>query len=133
GSVLIAARDTDRLTHDELTGLFVQILFAGHETTTNLIATGILELLRRPEQWQALAVDPSLIPGAVEELLRLVSPAQFVSRIALADVEIAGPTIPAGRTVLPVLAAANRAPAPFEDPDALGLRPAGSSKHLAFR
>jgi cytochrome P450 len=132
GSVLIAARDSDQLTHDELTGLFVQILFAGHETTTNLIASGILELLRRPEQWQALARDPSLVGGAVEELLRIVSPAQFISRVALEDVELAGVPVCPGQTVVPVLAAANRDPAVFEDPDALDICRGDASKHLAF-
>ena len=132
GSVLIAARDTDKLTHDELTGFFVQILFAGHETTTNLIASGLLELLRFPEQWRALARDPSLIPGAVEELLRIVSPAQFVSRVVLEDVELAGVVIPVGQTVLAILAAANRDPAVFEDPDVLDILRGDASKHLAF-
>jgi cytochrome P450 len=132
GSVLLAARDADELTHDELTGFFVQILFAGHETTTTLIASGMLELLRRPEQWVALADDPALIPAAIEELLRIVSPAQFVSRVALQDVEIDAVGIPAGQTVVAVLAAANRDPSVFDDPDALDIRRADAGRHLAF-
>jgi cytochrome P450 len=132
GSVLLAARDADELDHDELTGLFVQILFAGHETTTTLIASGVLELLRRPEQWAALADDPELVAGAVDEVLRIVSPAQFVSRLPLEDVEIDDVRIPRGRTVVAVLAAANRDPAVFDDPDALDIRRADAGKQIAF-
>ena len=120
------------LTHDELAALFVQILFAGHETTTTLISAGLVELLRAPDQWRALGSEPALAPNAVEELLRLVSPSQFVSRLALADAEFGDTQVAAGTTVLAVLAAANRDPEVFADPDTLDLRRPDLAKQLAF-
>jgi cytochrome P450 len=130
-AALLGAADGDRLTTDELTAMFVQLLFAGHETTTNLIGLGLLELLRDHEQWEILCVDPARIPAAVEELLRWVSPSQFVSRLVVEDVELGGAVITAGSTLLVVTAAANRDPAVFDDPDRLDIR-REPARHLAF-
>ena len=132
GSGLVSLMLDADLTHDELAALFVQILFAGHETTTTLISAGLVELLRAPGQWRTLARDPTLAPNAVEELLRLVSPSQFVSRLAVADTELAGTHVTEGTTVLAVLAAANRDPEVFAEPDKLDLQRPEVAKQLAF-
>jgi cytochrome P450 len=120
------------LTHDELAALFVQILFAGHETTTTLISAGLVELLGAPDQWRALGREPTLAPNAVEELLRLVSPSQFISRLAVVDTKFGDTHVREGTTVLAVLAAANRDPEVFPEPDRLDLRRPDLAKQLAF-
>jgi len=109
------------LSHDELLANCVLLLFAGHETTTNLIGNGTLALLRHPEQLQRLRVDWCLIRSAVEELLRFDSPVQATNRVVLEDFDLAGRMLQKGQTVLLVLGAANRDPARFLDPDALDL------------
>jgi len=131
-SLLMSAYEEEALTRDELAALFVQVLFAGHETTTTLIAGGMAELLKAPDQWRSLGEDPSLIPNAVEELLRLVTPSQFANRLAVRDDELAGVRIPAGTTLIAVLAAANRDPAVFEEPDRCNIRRTDLGKQLAF-
>jgi cytochrome P450 len=125
------AREEERLSADELSAMFLNLIFAGHETTSNLIVLGLLELHRRPDQWRLLAADPSLAPQAVEELLRYVSPVQSMIRLAVEDVEIGGVAVEAGRTVIPMIASANRDADVFERPDELDVsRPA--SDHIAF-
>jgi cytochrome P450 len=131
-SALLEAEGSERLTGREMTATFVVLLFAGHETTTNLIAIGLRELLRDGEQWQRLLDDPSLIPGAVEELLRWVSPVQWISRISTADQEIGGVELERGDAVQLVLAAANRDPAVFADPEVLDVGRADAREHLAL-
>jgi cytochrome P450 len=113
----MAAEGEDRLTTDELASNFVMLLFAGHETTTNLIGIGLLELLRQRDQWQLLCDQPELAPRAVEEMLRYVTPVQWNNRVALCDFEYGGIEIPRGRLVFSVLAAANRDPDAFPDPE----------------
>lgn len=103
----------DRMSATELKDQVSLLFIAGHETTVNLIGTGIYELLRHPDQLQLLLDDPSLIAGAVDELLRYVSPVQFSRRITTSDVEYGGRTIPKGQFVLACLASANRDPAKF--------------------
>lgn len=131
-AVLTGAEQEQRLSAEELAALFVQILFAGHETTTNLIGTGLLELLRHREQWQMLVDDPALVDRAVEELMRFTSPALFVSRVALTDIEIDGTQIVPGQTVLLVIGAAHRDAAVFADPDRLDVRRPESNRQLGF-
>ena len=108
------------------------LLVAGHETTTNLIASGILALLTNPGELNRLRADPSLLPGAVEELLRYVNPLNHATdRFTLEPVEIGGVTIPAREWVLCVTSSANRDPDRFGDPDRLDVaRDAGG--HVAF-
>ena len=143
--LLTAERDggAGGLTREELFANCVLLLAAGHETTTNLIGNGVLALLRHPEQLAALRADPALIGPAVEELLRYDSPVQWTSRVAAADLDLAGRPIRRGAFVLASLGAANRDPAAFPDPDRLDLRrfaappkepaPAGPRpRHLAF-
>jgi len=93
------------------------LLVAGNETTTNLIGNGMVALLRHPSEWERLAADPSLIPKAVEEILRYDSPAQAVIRVATEDTEIAGQAIPKGARVMLLLGASNRDPRRFPEPD----------------
>jgi len=131
-SALLAAREhDDRLDDDELFASCVLLLIAGHETTTNLIGNGIVTLLRHPEELARLRDDPSLIRSAVEELLRFESPVQLTSRVAAVDHDIDGRTIRKGQEVCLLLAAANRDPAQFVDPDRLDLGRA-DNEHLAF-
>ncbi|MEO3745424.1 cytochrome P450 [Plantactinospora sp. B5E13] len=132
-SDLLAVRDEgDRLSDDELTSMVYLLLIAGHETTTNLIANGMLVLLSEPERWAQVVAAPELLPGVIEELLRYEGPVQSSTfRTALEPVEIGGQMIPAGATVVVSLSSANRDAARFPDPDQLVLdRP--SIPNLAF-
>jgi cytochrome P450 len=105
-------------TRHELMATAVLLLIAGHETTVNLIANGMLTLLRHPEALQRLRREPALMPRAVEELLRYESPVHMLpNRTALTDVEVAGITVPKGAPLILVLAAGNRDPKRFHDPD----------------
>jgi cytochrome P450 len=131
-SALVAvAESDDQLTVSELISTCYLLLVAGHETTANLIGNGTLALLRHPDQLRRLQQDPTLIRSAVEELLRYDSPVQKVTRIVVGQVEIGGQTLGAGEFVSPVLAAANRDPDCFPDPDRLDLGRA-DNRHLSF-
>jgi hypothetical protein len=111
----------DRLSGQELRANIGLLFGAGHETTTNLIGNGLLALHRQPDQWQRLKKDPSLIPNAIEELLRFDSSVQLTGRVTSEDVELGGVTIPAHESVLSLLGAANRDPAQYADPDKLDV------------
>ena len=126
-----AELEGDKLSSEELLSNAVLLLVAGHETTTNLIASGLHALISHPEQLADLRAHPELMDGAVEELLRYVSPVQATSRVLKSDMEIAGQNIPAGTQVQVMLAAANRDPRVFQDPHTLNLR-RDASKHLAL-
>ena len=93
------------------------LLVAGNETTTNLLGNGMVALLRTPSEWERLAADPSLMPNAVEEMLRYDSPAQALIRVVLEDTELAGHPVPKGSRVLLLLGASNRDPRRFPEPD----------------
>ncbi|WP_375773685.1 cytochrome P450 [Archangium gephyra] len=93
------------------------LLVAGNETTTNLIGNGLVALLRNPSEWERLAADPSLMPNAIEEMLRYDSPAQALIRVVLEDTEISGHPVPKGSRVLLLLGASNRDPRRFPEPD----------------
>ncbi len=130
--VLMTAYASGQLKRPELAAMFVQLLFAGHETTMTLLGAGLLELLRRPDQWQLLTDDPARIPNAVEELLRFITPSQFAARVTTADTDVAGVGCPAGQTVLASMAGANRDPASFADPERLDVCRADARDHLSF-
>ncbi|MGW3074019.1 cytochrome P450 [Kitasatospora sp. NPDC001132] len=120
-----------RLTHEELAETAVLLLIAGHETTVNLITNGVLTLLRHPDQLDRLRREPDLLPAAVEELLRYEPPVHMRQRIPLADVDIAGTTLPKGTSVVLALASGNRDPKRFHDPDRFDpTRP--DNQHLGF-
>jgi len=134
-SGLITRGDDDpeaALTDEELVHIGNVLLIAGHETTANMLALGTLALLEHPAQLAALRADFSLVDQAVEELLRYLSIVQFgLVRTATEDVEVGGQRIPAGEPIVASLAAANRDPAQFPEPDELDLSRA-YSPHLAF-
>lgn len=120
------------LSREELADICSMVLRAGHDTTTNMIALGVLLLLEHPDQLAKLKENPELVASAVEELLRFLSPVQFAPRrVALECVEIAGSTIQQGDGVFAVSASANRDPAEFPDPDRLDIT-RDASHHLAF-
>ncbi len=119
------------LTEDELLGTAVLLLIAGNETTTNLIGNGLLALLRHPDQMRRLWDDEALVPSAVEEMLRYDGPVQLTTRLAKVDVEMLGTKIPAGQWVYLVLAAADRDPAAFPEPDRFDVA-RKDNKHVAF-
>ena len=120
-----------RLSDDEVIANTIITLIGGHETTTNLIASGFLTLLQRPEIFEQLRTQPEIIVSAVEELLRFESPVQHTARIASADIQLGGKTIQKGARVVAALAAANRDPNRFADPDDLDLL-RSDNRHLAF-
>jgi cytochrome P450 len=132
-SALITARDSgDSLDEPELLAMIFLLLVAGHETTVNLIATGTLALLTHPSELSRLRADPSLLPGAIEELLRYANPLNHATdRYAPEPLEVGGVVIPAGEPVLVVTSSANRDPARFPDPDRLDLG-RDASGHVAF-
>ena len=130
-SFLTAELDGDRLTEDEIIANCILTMVAGQETTTNLIGNGVLSLLRNPNELQRLREDLTLIPSAVEELLRYESPSQHTARICPQDTELGGQQIRRGQAVIAVMGAANRDPERFPDPDRLDLGRT-DNRHLAF-
>jgi pimeloyl-[acyl-carrier protein] synthase len=130
-SFMTAEVDGDRLSEAEIVANCIVTMVGGQETTTNLIGNGLLTLLRHRPQLEQLRADPNLIPSAVEELLRYESPSQHTGRIARQEVEMGGKIIRKGQAVMAIMAAANRDPERFPEPDALILDRA-DNKHVAF-
>lgn len=130
-SLLTAEVDGDRLTEEEVVANCIITMVGGQETTTNLIGNGVLMLLRHPGEMQRLRLDRALLPSAVEELLRYDCPSQHTARIAPFDLTMGGKEIQAGQAVIAVMAAANRDPDRFPDPDRLDLGRT-DNRHLAF-
>lgn len=131
-SALIAAQEHgDALSTDEINATLRLLFVAGYENVVNLIGHGTLTLLRHPDQWAALRQDPSLAAGAVQEALRYDAPFQFTRRVALVDLHIGGYRIASGQHILAHLAAANRDPARFTDPDRFDIHRA-DNHHLGF-
>ena len=121
-SALVQAEDDgNRLTEREMLNMLRLLLIAGNETTTNLVGNGMLALLRHPDQLQRLREDPSLIPSAVEELMRFDSPAQATLRRALANCEVNGFELRKRDNITVLVGAANRDPDAFENPDRLDV------------
>jgi len=128
---MTAEVDGDRLTDEEIVANCIVTMVGGLETTTNLITNGVLSLLRNPDQQKLLRQTPDLMPTAVEELLRYESPSQHTARIARDDLELGGKQIRKGQAVIAVMAAGNRDPERFPEPDRLDIeRP--DNRHLAF-
>src|SRR5882724_4638363 len=130
-SFMTAEIDGDRLTEEEIIANCIVTMVGGQETTTNLIGNGVLSLLRNPDQLQRLRDDLSLIPSAVEELLRYESPSQHTARIAPRETEVGGKQIRKGQAVIAVMGAGNRDPERFPDPDRLDVGRT-DNRHLAF-
>jgi cytochrome P450 len=131
-SALLGAGDADgALTEEELLGLCMLLLIAGHETTRSLIGSAVLALLRNPAELAVLAADDSRVEQAVEEVLRYDPPVQLLGRFALRPTSVAGHAIDAGSFVLMFLGAANRDPELCPDPDRFSVG-RGMRRHLAF-
>lgn len=121
-TALVRAEEAgDMLTTEEVRANIGLMLNAGHAAITNLIGNGLLALHRQYAQWLRLKADPSLIPNAIEELLRYDPPSQVVNRLTLAEVEIRGITLPPGESISVLMGAANRDPSRFGDPDTLDI------------
>jgi cytochrome P450 len=133
-SALVQAEDAgDTLSQNELYGMVVLLIVAGHETTVSLIANAVLALLSNPAELARLRADPSLMPTAVEELLRYDSPVErTITRWAAADVELGGRRIGRGDLVIAVVGSANRDEAQFPDADTLDLGRDAAGKHVGF-
>ncbi len=129
--LVLAEEEGDQLTEAELVATCILLLVAGHETTANLIANGVLALLRHPDQLAALRADPSLIDGTVDEILRYDPPVQLTTRVVTEETTVGPVTVPEGGVLLMLLAAANRDPAAFTDPDRFDIT-RDARKHLSF-
>nr|WP_245614301.1 cytochrome P450 [Actinokineospora inagensis] len=131
-ALIEASEDGDRLSEHELISMVFLLMLAGHETTVNLIGNAVLTLLRHPDQLAALRADPTLIPAAVEELLRYESPvATGTLRYTTVPIQIGAVEIPAQEFVLVGLGCANRDPAAFPTPDRFDIH-RDLNSHLAF-
>jgi pimeloyl-[acyl-carrier protein] synthase len=121
----------DRLNFGELLSMCALLLAAGHETTVNLIANGVLTLVQLPEHMTVLRDNPDLLPHAIEELLRYEPPVQQTDRVALEDLELSGTLVRQGERVIVSIGAANRDAAVFRDPDVVDIT-RDPNPHLAF-
>ena len=130
-SLMTAEVDGDRLSDEEIVATCIVTMVGGQETTTNLIGNGVLTLLRHPEELERLHSDLSLVPSAVEEMLRYESPSQHTGRLAPSDRELGGKFIRNRQAVMAVMAAANRDPERFPDPDRFDIG-RKDNRHLAF-
>ncbi len=131
-SALIEAQvDGEKLSEQELLGFCFLLLIAGNDTTTSLIGNGAELLDRHPDQRAELVADPSLIPAAVEEMVRVESPTQALPRTAMRDVELHGVTIPDGSRVMLLWGAANLDDREFSDPESFDIHRV-APRHLGF-
>ncbi|GIH61877.1 cytochrome P450 [Microbispora siamensis] len=130
--VRVQAEDGDRLSDTEIVTLVWHLVLAG-QTPTNLIANAVAALLSHPDQLAAVRADPALMPGAVEELIRWCGPTLLaIPRHARQDVDLYGATVPRGAKITALVAAANRDPRVFADPDRLDVTRAPGAGHLGF-
>jgi cytochrome P450 len=121
-SWLVAAEDQGNiLSEDEIFATTILLLIAGNETTTHLIGSGMLALFRNPEEMQRLRDDPSLLPSAVEELLRYTGPVHLTGRVPKEPLEVGGQPVEEGHVCIALLAAANRDPSHYTDPERLDV------------
>src|SRR5436309_883597 len=130
-ALMTAEIDGDRLSEAEVIANSIITMVGGQETTTNLIGNGLLSLLRNPDELARLQADRSLVPSAVEELLRFESPIQHTGRLAPDDMELGGKLIRKRQAVMAVIGAANHDPARFPDPGRLDIT-RKDNRHLAF-
>ncbi len=131
---LVEARleGTQPFSDAEIISQLIILTSAGHETTTGALSAILYLLHSHPEQWQAILANPTLIPVAIEESIRLSSPAQMVPRVTTEQVELGGVTIPAGSRLHVVYAAANRDVPQIDDPDHFNIFRTGNNRHLGF-
>jgi cytochrome P450 len=120
------------LTQQEVSTILFGLLLAGHETTTNILGNGVRRLLEHRESWEVLVADPSLVPGAIEEILRYDSSVIHWRRKTTRSVTLSGVELPAEANVLVSIGAANRDPEVFGDPDRFDIRRSNAKDHLSF-
>src|SRR5215468_6361782 len=133
-SALLLARDGDlpALSHQEVTQIVYELLFAGHETTTGLITNALRQLLTERHAWEEICGDPALIPNAVEEARRFDSSVIAWRRKTTEAVEIGGVPVPADANLLLLLGSANRDPAVFKDPEHFDIHRQNAEDHLSL-
>ncbi|HEX5403444.1 MAG TPA: cytochrome P450 [Pseudonocardiaceae bacterium] len=131
GRLIVRNAETEVFSHELLVGLSTLLLIAGHETTSNVISLGTMALLRHPEQLAALTADPSLIPSAIEEMLRFLNIVEAGFRVATADIELGGTVIRAGDGLIALAGSANRDSGAFDQPDDFDVT-RGARHHVAF-
>jgi cytochrome P450 len=129
-SLLLHARDQERLTHSEVLAFCVLLLVAGFETTSHAITNGAIALMSNPDQWKLVTSNSSLIPGLVEEVVRYDCSIQSFFRNTTSEVKLAGTTVPPGVKVMALYGSANRDPRQFDDPDS--FRVERHSDHVGF-
>jgi hypothetical protein len=130
--IRISQRDENELSIHEITNVVYGLLIAGHETTTSMSANAIVTLMKHREAWDKLCADATLIPNAVEELLRYDSSVITWRRKALKAVEVAGVSIPEGANLLLALCSGNRDDAHFEMPERFDINRENARTHLSF-
>jgi pimeloyl-[acyl-carrier protein] synthase len=131
-ALIQAEEEGDRLNHDELVAMVVQLMFAGHETTRNLIGNLVYRLLEDPHRMARIRADRSLVPTAVEESLRYDPPITFTSRLARDDLELGDVPVEKGQLVVVFLTAANFDPEHWRDPYQFDLGRPDANRHLSF-
>jgi cytochrome P450 len=129
--LVLVESEGERLTEDELLNTCITLLVAGHETTTSLIGNGLLLMLQHPDQWELMKSDPSLVPAAVEEILRFESPVSRQPRVIKRDTEMGGKQLKAGQMLFQLVNSANRDEAHFEEPDVFNIQRT-RNRHIAF-
>lgn len=131
--LVLAEEEGDTLSDEELLSMIFILIVAGHVTTVHLIGNAVLALLNHPDQLARLKANPELVKGAVEETLRFWGPVEMASpRYAREVLSLGNETIAQGQVVFPVLAAANRDPERFPDPDRFDIARPDASRHIAF-
>lgn len=130
--VRVHLADPEALSPQEIASVIYGLSFAGHETTTNLTTNAVRSLLSHRDQWDALCADPALIPNAVEEVLRFDTSVLAWRRVTTRATQVGGVDVPAGARLLLLLAAADRDPERFADPDRFDVRRPDAARHLAF-
>jgi cytochrome P450 len=130
--LMLDSREEEVMTEDELVAMYLLILFGGSETTTNLLGNGFLDLQRHRDQWNLLRDDPSLVAGAMDELMRYDSPHHYLPRVVDQDFDLHGTTLREGQTAIIVMGAANRDEAKFPDPDRLDVTRPNKREHLSL-
>ena len=130
---MATSEDSETLSDGELFDTCVTLLIAGHETTTSLVGNGVLELLKDPSQMELLRAEPDLMKTAIEEMLRFHSPVLTMHRHVTKDVTLHGRQISSGDLLYVIIAAANRDPEVFTEPNRFNIRRApAENKHVAF-
>jgi cytochrome P450 len=131
GHDVLLAADDGKLTPAEAAALMIDYIAPSIDTTMSAISNALHLFATHPEQWQLLKADPTLIPGAINEVIRYESPLRAFSRKVLGDTEVGAAAIPAGARVLVVYASANRDEREWDEPDTFDIR-RDAGRHLAF-